>query len=246
MPLDDALPPTPGPARDLWERYGHLRDRDLLRAMIEEAFPARIAVASSFGIESAVLLKLVADVAPDTPVLFLNTGMLFAQTEQYQRILSTHLGLTNVQIIGPDAEHIADYDPKSDLHKTEPDQCCHLRKVLPMQRALGDFDAWITGRKRFQGGERTGLPLIEHDGQHFKINPIANWDMTAIRKTFEDFDLPRHPLEDAGFASVGCYPCTRITNPGEDSRAGRWAGSDKTECGIHANSRGAPWQGSGI
>lgn len=242
MPLDDALPPVPGPARDLWERFGHLRDRDLLRAMVEEAFPGRIAVASSFGIESAVLLKLVADVAPATPVLFLNTGMLFAQTEQYQRKLSDHLGLTDVRVIGPNPDHIKEYDPASTLHQSEPDHCCHLRKVLPMQRALGGFDAWITGRKRFQGGERTGLPVIEHDGRHFKINPIADWGMERIREAFEGYDLPKHPLEEAGYKSVGCYPCTRAAAPGDDSRSGRWAGSDKTECGIH----NAPWQGSGI
>lgn len=242
MPLDDTPVPAAGPARDLWSRYGHLRDHDLLSAILKEAFPGKIAVSSSFGIESAVLLKLVADVDASTPVLFLNTGMLFAQTEQYQRRLTDHLGLTDVRIIGPDADHLAQYDPKSDLHKSEPDHCCHLRKVLPLQRALGQFDAWITGRKRFQGGQRTDLPLFEHDGLHIKVNPIVDWDMARIRETFERLDLPRHPLEEAGYASVGCYPCTRLTQPGENARDGRWAGSGKTECGIH----NAPWQGSGI
>ncbi len=242
MPLDDVLPPAPGPARDVWERYGHLRDADLIDAVVHEAFPGRVAVASSFGIESAVLLKLVADVAPATPVLFLNTGMLFAQTEQYQRHLSERLGLIDVRIIGPDADHIAEYDPDGSLNKRDADMCCHLRKVLPMQRALKPFDAWITGRKRFQGGERTGLPLFEHDGQHIKVNPVAGWTMDRIRTAFEDWDLPRHPLEDAGYRSVGCFPCTSFAQPGEDARSGRWAGSGKTECGIH----NAPWAGQGI
>lgn len=242
MPLDDAAEPTAGPARDIWERYGHLRDTALLDALIHEAFPSKIAVASSFGIESAVLLRLIADIAPATPVLFLNTGMLFAQTEQYQRHLTQRLGLSDVRVIGPDPEHLADYDADKTLHKRDADLCCHLRKVLPMQRALAGFDAWITGRKRFQGGLRTSLPLIEHDGRHIKINPLAGWNAERIQAAFERYDLPRHPLEEAGYTSVGCFPCTSFAKPGEDARSGRWAGSAKTECGIH----NAPWAGGGI
>ncbi|MEQ8665571.1 MAG: phosphoadenylyl-sulfate reductase [Rhodospirillales bacterium] len=242
MPLDDVIQPDPGPARDLWQRFGHLRDAELIGAMAGEAFPGRLAVASSFGIESAVLLRLVAEAAPDLPVLFLNTGMLFAQTEQYQRHLSEHLGLTDVRVIGPDPDHVAEYDPDKKLHQRDPDLCCHLRKVLPMQRALSEFDAWITGRKRYQGGQRTALPLIEHDGRHIKINPLADWDADRIREAFERCDLPRHPLEEAGYTSVGCFPCTSFAQPGSDARSGRWAGSEKTECGIH----NAPWAGGGI
>ncbi len=246
MPLDTTLEenllPPPGPARAVWESYGHLQDTKFLDAVIHDAFPGRIAVSSSFGTESAVLLQLVASVAPDTPVLFLDTGMLFAQTEQYQRKLEKHLGLKDVRIIRPDNDHLQEYDPDNTLHKTDPDACCHLRKVLPMQRVLGGFDAWITGRKRFHGGGRETLPVVEHDGRHFKINPLATWSNERIQATFTKHDLPRHPLEEIGFTSVGCHPCTGLPTSETGTRSGRWSGLDKTECGIHK----APWAAQGI
>lgn len=242
MPLDDIPPPLSGPARDLWEKYGHLDDEDLLGSAIFEAFPGRIAISSSFGTESAVLLHLVSRIAPDTPVLFLDTGMLFAQTEQYKRRLEKHLGLTDIRVIRPDPDHVREYDPDGSLHRSDADACCHLRKVLPMQKALSGFEAWVTGRKRVHGGGRSLLPVVEHDGRHAKFNPLASWDNERISKYFADHDLPRHPLEEMGYTSVGCHPCTMRPDVGEGGRSGRWAGSDKTECGIHT----APWVGQGI
>jgi len=242
MPLDDALSPPNGPAREIWLEYGHLDGEDLLDAVIHEAFPNRIAVSSSFGTESAVLLHLVARVAPETPVLFLDTGMLFAQTEQYRRLLENRLGLRNIQIIRPDPDHIQEYDPDGKLHQNDPDACCQLRKVLPMQRVLDNYDAWITGRKRIHGGTRTTLPVIEHEGYHTKINPIAPWSNDRIQAVFSEHDLPRHPLEQLGFTSVGCHPCTGLPQAGGGVRSGRWSGLDKTECGIHK----APWTAQGI
>ena len=223
-------------------RYAHLEGVQLLHYMINDAFPGRIAVSSSFGIESVVLLHMVAQIAPETPILFLNTGFLFAQTEQYQRTLQKHLGLTNVQILRPDPDHLEKYDGDNNLHKSDTGVCCHLRKVLPLQQALGSFDAWITGRKRFQADTRTKMPLIEHDGSHYKINPLANWSLEDIATAFRQYDLPRHPLEEAGYKSVGCYPCTSLPQSSDDGRGGRWAGQDKTECGIH----NAPWVGESI
>ena len=230
------------PADDVMVRYAHLEGAELLDAMIHEAFPGRIAVSSSFGTESAVLLHLVSQIAPDTPVLFLNTGLLFAQTEQYQRALQKHLGLRDVRIIGPDPDHLKHYDPKTILHKSDTTMCCHLRKVLPLQHALGSFDAWITGRKRFQGNARSDLSLIEHDGSHYKINPVVNWSPEKLKGVFEAHNLPRHPLEQAGYTSLGCYPCTNLPVSEDDTRSGRWADQDKTECGIH----NAPWVGESI
>ncbi len=246
MPLDDirndALPPPTGPALEVWEKYGLLDGEALLDAIIHEAFPGRIAVSSSFGTESAVLLHLVARVAPETPVLFLDTGMLFAQTDQYRRKLEDQLGLSDVRVIHPDTDHIREYDPDGTLHQRDPDACCHLRKVLPMQRVLNDFDAWITGRKRAHGGARQTLPIIEHDGRHTKINPLATWDNDQVQAVFAKHDLPRHPLEEMGFTSVGCHPCTGLPQADAGVRSGRWSGLDKTECGIHK----APWAGQGI
>lgn len=241
MPFDHHTVPPAGPARALHERYGHLDGAALLDALVHEAFPGRIAVSSSFGIESAVLLHLVATVAPATPVLFLDTGMLFAQTDQYRRALADRLGLLDVRVIRPDPAHLAEYDPDDILHHRSPGTCCHLRKVLPLQRALRDFDAWITGRKRFHGGARADLAVFEADGPRIKVNPLATWDPARIRGAFRDLDLPHHPLEALGYTSVGCHPCTRIAGPDGGVRDGRWAGTEKTECGIHA-----PWAGQGI
>jgi phosphoadenosine phosphosulfate reductase len=156
--------------------------------------------------------------------------------------LQKQLGLSDVRIIRPEPEHLDQYDPDNTLHRRDTNMCCHLRKVLPLQHALGSFDAWITGRKRFQGSDRNNLPMIEHDGTHYKINPIANWSLEQIKAVFEDHNLPRHPLEEAGYTSLGCYPCTSLPVSGEDSRSGRWTNQDKTECGIH----NAPWAGESI
>ncbi|NQV45951.1 MAG: phosphoadenylyl-sulfate reductase [Rhodospirillales bacterium] len=240
--LDDSLPPPPSTSRGVSETYGHLDGEALLDVLIHKVFPGRIAVSSSFGTESAVLLHLVSRVAPATPVLFLDTGMLFAQTDQYRRELQDRLGLSDIRIIRPDEDHLREYDPDGALHQRDPDACCHLRKVLPMQRVLDGFDAWITGRKRIHGGLRQSLPVIEHDGKHAKINPLAAWDNDRIQAEFTKHNLPRHPLEEMGYTSVGCHPCTGLPAADSGVRSGRWSGLDKTECGIHK----APWAGQDI
>lgn len=211
----------------------------ILEVALRDAFVGRIAVLSSFGAESAVLLHLVAQIAPTTPVVFLDTGMLFAQTDQYHQALTNMLGLTDVRIQRPDADEVAAIDPDSDLWRHDPDACCNLRKVLPMERALAPFDAWVTGRKRFQGATRLALPVVEVENGRVKINPLSGWSQQRLDDYFVEHALPRHPLYEFGYLSIGCHPCTRPVAPGEDSRAGRWAGRDKTECGIHANRWGA-------
>lgn len=195
----------------------------------------RIAMVSSFGAESAVLLHLVAGVAPDTPVLFIDTLMLFPETLAYQRALSETLGLTDVRIIRPNRRTVLEADSNATLHRSDPDACCHVRKTQPLRGALQEFDGWITGRKRFQGGARAALEMFESDSEtgHLKINPIASWDVQDIAAYMTDHDLPRHPLVERGYPSIGCMPCTAPVAPGESPRAGRWCGQDKTECGIH-------------
>jgi phosphoadenosine phosphosulfate reductase len=192
-----------------------------------------LAVASSFGIESATLLKIVADVDPSIPVLFLNTGWLFPETLAYRDTLVARLGLTDVRTIAPSAEAVAAKDPSRELWMTDPDACCALRKVEPLTEVVGPFKAWINGRKRYHGGDRAALPVVEADGEKLKFNPLARVTAPEIVKMFNAWQLPRHPLADQGFSSVGCIPCTRRTQPGEGVRAGRWADKDKTECGIH-------------
>ena len=209
----------------------------VLRAAIEDVFPFRVAALSSFGAESAVVLHMIAAIDPATPVIFLDSGQLFAQTLQYQRDLSDRLGLTNIRVQHPDTQDVTKADPDGMLWKSDPEACCRLRKVVPMERSLEGFDAWIPGRKRFQGGRRITLPVVEDESKRVKINPLAGWSPSDVEAYFEAHDLPRHPLWEFGYLSIGCHPCTRPVAAGEDPRAGRWAGLDKSECGIHGN----PW-----
>lgn len=228
--------------RRLAGRCNGLDEIGLLRVMIKEEFPGRIAVTSSFGIEAAVLLDMVAEVDPATPVIFLDTGMLFKETLAYSGILAQRLGLTGVRTVRPEPSDIEKYDAGGVLNREDTETCCYLRKVLPLEKALIGFDAWITGRKRFHGGERADLRAIEFNGSRIKINPLVNWSRDRILEAYKKRDLPLHPLAAAGYTSVGCAPCTRLTGAGEDVRAGRWADMEKTECGIH----NAPWFGQGI
>ncbi|MEX0644486.1 MAG: phosphoadenylyl-sulfate reductase [Parvularculaceae bacterium] len=226
-------------ARSLAVRYGAAEASEILTRAIREEFPGRIALVSSFGAESAALLHLVAQVSPSTPVLFLNTGKHFAQTLNYRKKLVQELGLSDVRDIRPDTEELAAGDPKGALWQTNPDQCCTLRKVLPLERALAGFDAWITGRKQFHGGLRAALPVFEASSPFIKVNPIVRWSAADVTAYAERCRLPPHPLVAQGFPSIGCWPCTHPAGPGEDSRAGRWRGSAKTECGIHLLHAGA-------
>lgn len=218
---------------ELDERLRDAHPAEVLRAAIEY-YGDKLAMVSSFGSESAVLLHLAAQLKKDIPVLFLDTGMLFGQTLDYRQQLAAKLGLTGVRDLRPQYADLAVTDPKADLWKTDTDACCHIRKVLPLDRALGEFDAWITGRKRFHGGDRLRLPVVERgsDGK-VKFNPLANWAKADLDAYVVEHDLPAHPLVAQGFPSIGCWPCTKPVEAGGDVRAGRWAGSDKTECGIH-------------
>jgi phosphoadenosine phosphosulfate reductase len=213
--------------------YGQTGTLAMLDAMIHREFSGKIALVSSFGAESAVLLDLVAEVAPDVPVIFLDTHKLFGETLRYRDMLAKRLKLSNILTIAPDADEVAAEDRNGLLWAGNPDACCALRKVRPLARVMQGYDAWITGRKRFQSDVRADIPLIEVSGAKFKINPLANWTAEAIAERIRLRDLPPHPLVADGFPSIGCMPCTRRVISGEEARAGRWAGLDKTECGIH-------------
>ena len=206
------------------------------RTVLEEAvatFGDKLALVSSFGAESAVLLHLVSKVKPDMPVLFLDTGMLFGQTLDYRRQLAAKLGLTEVRDLRPAYHDLATGDPEAKLWQTDTDACCEIRKVIPLDKALAEFDAWITGRKRFHGGARLSLPVVEQADHQVKFNPLANWGKEDLDAYMAEHDLPAHPLVAQGFPSIGCWPCTKPVEAGQDVRAGRWADSEKTECGIH-------------
>ncbi len=211
---------------------------EILRAAWE-LYGGKLALVSSFGAESAVLLHMAAQVDPSIPVLFLDTGMLFGQTLDYRQKLAAELGLSDVRDLRPRYNDLAVHDPAQDLWKTDTDACCNIRKVLPLDRALADFDAWITGRKRFHGGARMRLKVVEVADGKVKFNPLANWSKEQLDAYAEKHHLPAHPLVEFGYPSVGCWPCTKPAES-DDLRAGRWAGSDKTECGIHVPRADAP------
>ena len=226
-------------ARALAERYAGQTAAQVIEAMVGCAFPGRIALVSSFGAESAVMLHIAAAVDPRLPVIFLDTGKLFPETLDYCDRLVDALGLTELRRVTPEARDLAAYDPAGDLWADDPDRCCHIRKVLPLKRALLGFDAWFTGRKRHHGGDRAALPVFEAADGRVKINPLAHWDRHRIDTYLRRNRLPRHPLEAEGYPSIGCVPCTAPAGLGEDPRAGRWRGLAKSECGIHLARRPA-------
>lgn len=207
---------------------------ELLRASLTRAHWGRVALVSSFGAEAAVLLHMVARIDPATPVIFNDTGKLFAETLAYQRELAVRLGLRDLRVARPDPADLARADPAGDLHRRAPDACCHVRKVAPLERALSGFDACVTGRKRYQSATRSLLPQVESDGRgRLRLNPLAAWRREDAIAYLLDHELPIHPLVDKGYVSLGCAPCTTPAGPGEAPRAGRWRGLEKDECGIH-------------
>lgn len=215
------------------QRFVALDPQALLRFAIKDLFPGRIALVSSFGADSAVLLHMVAQVDKSTPVIFVDTGHLFPETLVYRDELTAFLGLTDVRAVATTDEELQVLDPDSFLWSSDPDRCCEIRKVAPLGRAIEGFDAWITGRKRFQSDSRASLPLFESEGERTKVNPLAGWDATRILAYLDEHGLPRHRMVAKGYPSIGCIPCTSAVRPGEDQRAGRWRGKAKTECGIH-------------
>ncbi len=214
-------------------RYAGLDGAELLRPLIEREFPGRIAVVSSFGAESVMLLDLIAAIDPRLPVIFLETGKHFVETLAYRDLVAQQLGLQDVRAVHPSPLDLKDEDPEGTLWRRDPDRCCFLRKVLPLERALGAFAAWITGRKRFHGETRAVLDSLELVDGRIKVNPLANWSAAEIATALAARALPRHPLVAEGYDSIGCAPCTEKALPGSSVRSGRWPGLAKSECGIH-------------
>lgn len=215
-------------------RYRHHAAISVMEKALKDPDTGEVALVSSFGAESVVLLHMVSLIAPGTPVLFIDTLMLFEETLRYQLDVSARLGLTDVRRITAAVPALALEDPDGTLHQFSTDACCALRKTVPLEQALSGFDAWITGRKRYQGATRAAIDFFEVETpQRMKINPLAHWGREDLEEYIVQNRLPRHPLVAQGYPSIGCAPCTSPVKPGEDPRAGRWRGSAKTECGIH-------------
>ncbi|WP_128253626.1 phosphoadenylyl-sulfate reductase [Falsirhodobacter deserti] len=233
MPLDPGL--------SISDRAAHLNGRyrnhaaiSVMELALRDHDVGETALVSSFGAESVVLLHMASVLDAHLPILFIDTQMLFPETLAYQIDVAEKLGLTNIITIRADQAAVDFDDPDGTLHQFSTDACCALRKTVPLENALRPYDAWITGRKRFQSGTRAALEFFEPDGDtRLKVNPLAMWGREDIEDYIVNNRLPRHPLVSQGYPSIGCAPCTSPVKPGEDPRAGRWRGSEKEECGIH-------------
>jgi phosphoadenosine phosphosulfate reductase len=197
------------------------------------AFGTDVIVAASM--QDLILPHLFAQLIPDVEVLFLQTGYHFPETLLTRDVAARELAITVVEALPAQSvpEQDAQYGEK--LHDRDPDLCCFLRKVDPLARALEGRAAWVTGVRRIEAPSRANAPIVSWDDQHdlVKINPLVAWSDEDVEAYQVEHDLPRNPLVAQGYASIGCAPCTRKVAPGEDPRAGRWSGNDKTECGIH-------------
>jgi phosphoadenosine phosphosulfate reductase len=224
---------TPADAAALNARFAGVDAQTMLTELFAEGLLGHVAVVSSFGTESAVLLDLVAKADRNVPVIFVDTLKMFPETIAYRNTLVARLGLTNSWAVEPDAIALSAKDEKGLRWSYDPDGCCEIRKVEPLKRAKHGLDSWISGRKAFQSSTRQNIARFEIEYGRLKINPLGDWVKADLEAYFTAHDLPRHPLEADGYLSVGCQPCTSKVLPGEDPRAGRWRGWEKVECGIH-------------
>jgi len=231
------------PLKELAERRNILHRKSDAQTVLAHALSdvqiGDVAVVSSFGAESVVLLHMVSEIDKTTPVIFLDTEMLFEETLQYQSDVATLLGLTDMRVIKPTRDAVFIDDVDGLLHQADTAACCHLRKVKPLNDALAEFGGWITGRKRYQSGARATIPMFEKDARKIKVNPLASWTVADITTYMDTRNLPRHPLVAKGYPSIGCTPCTTRVGDHENARSGRWRDAAKTECGIHFTPNGA-------
>jgi phosphoadenosine phosphosulfate reductase len=200
-----------------------------------KTFPTDMAMATSFGAESTVLLHLVTQIAPNIPVLFTNTGFHFKETLEHRDKLVARLKL-NLRELKPEIPNEEFLAKNGKLYERDPDSCCAVNKIAPFEKALKDYKAWITGIRRNQADTRQQRQFVEQDrGTLIKVSPLLTWTSKMFWDYAKKHDLPYHPLWEKGYLSIGCSPesCTRPVQLGEDPRAGRWAGKNKIECGIH-------------
>lgn len=204
-------------------------------AWATQQYPEGLVLASSFGAEDMVLIDMWTRVTENPTVFYLDTGLLFPETYALIRQVEERYGLEAVRVTPALSLEVqaAHYGPA--LWFQNPDLCCAIRKIEPLTRYLHDKSAWITGIRRDQTPQRRNAPVVGFDDRHrlVKINPLARWTQKDVFRYLVKNHVPYNPLHDFGYPSIGCVPCTRPVNPGEDPRAGRWAGQEKTECGLH-------------
>lgn len=220
--------------KKLNERFEKAQPEEILRWAIDE-FSPNIALTSSFQTESVVLLHMASKVDPNTKIFFLETGWHFKETIDFKDEIVKRLKLTNVADLKADQKTREEFNQKTGNkpYEVNPDYCCQINKVDPLDQALKGLDAWISGIRRSQSKTRKDVSIVEEYQGLFKINPLANVTSGDIWWYLKEHQLPKHPLFDKGYLSIGCWPCTRPVQAGDDERSGRWAGTEKTECGIH-------------
>ncbi len=201
-----------------------------------ERFGSRLTMATAFGPEGCLILHWLAAIAPQTYVFNLETGYQFPETLILRDRIAARYGL-QVALERPDTS-VAEYEHQhgGPLFRTAPDRCCGDRKLAVIRRVLARFGAWMSGIRRDQSPDRAAAPIVGWDAKFgvVKISPLANWTKARVWETIIREDVPYNPLHDQGYVSIGCAPCTRPVNVGEDERAGRWSGTAKTECGLHS------------
>jgi phosphoadenosine phosphosulfate reductase len=223
---------------ELNRRFERAEPQEVIRWALAESGLDRVAIASAFQAEGTCLIHMAIQIRPDIPILFLETGFHFAETLAFKERLVDLLGLNVVELTGDYSSdsQAARFGPR--LYERDPRMCCELNKVVPFDRALRQYDGWMTSMRRDSAWTRKSTPIVSEtqfeDGQAVvKINPVANWSRRDAWTYLKEYELPHNPLYDLGYSSIGCAPCTRMLFPGEDERAGRWSGLLKTECGIH-------------
>ena len=208
---------------------------DILEKTINDIFKGKLVYVCSFGTESAVILHMISRIEKNLPILMLNTNFLFNETISYKDYILDKLNLKNFTELFPENSDLLSYDKKNILWKSNPDACCNIRKVLPLQKELKKYTTWISGKKGYQSDSRKKIMIFELINEKIVINPMANIKKEYISKYFKLHGLKKHPLYESGYHSVGCVHCTSKTIDPNEPRSGRWSGNIKTECGIHIN-----------
>lgn len=221
---DAPVVPDLGELADLSRRF-ESRPASAVVAWAYDRYGSDLVLAASF--QDCVMIDIVYKTVPDVEVAFLDTQYHFAETLWYVEQIKARYGL-NLNVIRPETE-------LDDLWHNDPDACCRVRKVEPMKRALAGKAAWMSGVRRAESPTRANTPFVSYDLSRglVKVNPIAGWSDADVAGYVRDHDLPVHPLSERGYEAIGCWPCTRPVGAGEDGRAGRWSGMEKTECGLH-------------
>lgn len=223
---------------DANRRLEGAQPHEIVRWALEESGLEKIALASSFQAESVALIDIAVGIRPDLPVMFLETGFHFAETLAFKAQLTERLGLKVWELTGDLTVQEQAERHGGRLYERDPNLCCRINKVEPLNAALRTLDGWLTGLRRDSAPTRADTPIVDQYELEpaktlVKVSPLANWTKRDVWGYLKERNLPHHPLYDLGFASIGCAPCTRALFAGEDERAGRWAGVEKVECGIH-------------